>query len=57
MQQDEQLACQKRRRLRKCRACYQFFNGKVLQSYGDVPEYFRERYDSVNCAIDMPGRN
>jgi Predicted integral membrane protein len=55
MQENEQLARQKRQRLKEVlEATVSLFNGKILQYYGDGSlSIFSSALDSVHCAVDI----
>jgi adenylate cyclase len=56
MQQNEQLAKDKRRRLKDVlETSVSVYNGKVLQYYGDgALSIFNSAIDGVNCAVEIP---
>jgi adenylate cyclase len=55
MQQNEQLATNKRRRLKEVmETSVSLFNGKILQYYGDgALSIFNSAIDGVNCAVEI----
>jgi TolB-like protein/class 3 adenylate cyclase/Flp pilus assembly protein TadD len=55
MQQNEQLAKDKRRKLKQVlETCVSLYNGKILQYYGDgALSMFNSAVDSVNCAVEI----